>query len=358
MASQFTPALNFRNSKTKQILPPDNKLFKLLCTDTTHPDLLEELEESSFEPGPQEFIEALEAATAALERERQTCNIKDGKLYGPVGILDGLLGDLVVIGDIHGDLQTLITILKDVDYKRALSNPHNKLIFLGDYVDRGSNSVGVLYTVCCLKRKFPNSVLLMRGNHEAPLEFPFFSHDLPKELTRRYGRRGKLIYDDKIIPFFQMLILLILIKRQLLIVHGGLPTDEEFLGKIDSEKELELFARQQFFSNALTEELLWNDPVENIPSGLEWQYSRRGYGKHFGMTVSKKWLKATGSKIVVRGHEPCAGFKINHEGSVLTLFSCHEAYPGFQAAYLKVSKNQLEPISYSDQLSVYVKKIC
>lgn len=330
----------------------------MLCTDTSHPDLLEKLEESLFEPGPREFIEAIEAATATLERERHTCYIRGGKLYGPVGILDDLPEDLVVIGDIHGDLQTLIMILKDVDYERTLSNPRNKLIFLGDYVDRGSNSIGVLYTVCCLKLKFPDSVLLMRGNHEAPLDFPFFSHNLPNELTRRYGRNlGKLIYDDKIIPFFQMLILIILIKRQLLIVHGGLPTDREFLGKLHSEKELEVVARQQLFGNALTEEILWNDPVEYIRSGQDWEYSRRGYGKHFGMTVSKKWLEATGSKIVVRGHEPCAGFKINHGGAVLTLFSCHEAYPGFEAAYLKVSQNQLAPISHSDQLAVYVKKI-
>lgn len=330
----------------------------MLGTETSRPDLPEELKESSIKPGPQEFIEALEAATAALERERQTCYIKDGKLYGSVGLLDRLPEDLVVIGDIHGDVQTLLKILKEVDYNRMLSNPHNKLIFLGDYVDRGTNSIGVLYTVCCLKQKFPNSVLLMRGNHEAPLEFPFSSHDLPNELARRYGHdRGKLIYNDKIIPFFQMLILIIQIKRQLLIVHGGLPTDKELLGKLHSEKELEVVARQQFFNNALTEEILWNDPVEYIPSGLEWEYSRRGYGKHFGVTVSKEWLKATGSKIVIRGHEPCAGFKINHGGAVFTLFSCHEAYPRFEAAYLKVSQNQLEPISHSDQLSVYVKKI-
>jgi Calcineurin-like phosphoesterase len=103
--------------------------------------LLEELEEPSFEPGPHEFIEAIEAATAALEREQQTRYIKDGKLYGKLAILDALPKEFVVIGDIHGDLHTLISILKDVDYKRLLSNPHNKLIFLGDYVDRGSNSV-------------------------------------------------------------------------------------------------------------------------------------------------------------------------------------------------------------------------
>ncbi len=75
---------------------------------------------------------------------------------------------LILIGDIHGDLQSLLWALKDINFDRLLRNPNNKLIFLGDYVDRGSNSIGVLYVMCFLKQKFPDSVVLMRGNHEAP----------------------------------------------------------------------------------------------------------------------------------------------------------------------------------------------
>jgi protein phosphatase len=105
------------------------------------------------------------------------------------------------------------------------------------------------------------------------------------------------------------------------------------------------------------EEILWNDPIEHISKGLDWEYSRRGYGKHFGITVTRKWLNATGSKLVIRGHEPCQGFKVNHHGTILTLFSCNEAYPGYQAAYLEITREQLQNVKDVGEFVPYINRI-
>ncbi|MFZ0510214.1 MAG: metallophosphoesterase family protein, partial [Candidatus Nitrosopolaris sp.] len=214
----------------------------------------------------------------------------------------------------------------------------------------------VLYVVCYLKQKFPNSVVLMRGNHEAPTEFPFSSHDLPLKLAQVYGHEiAKLIYGNNIIPLFQLLSLIVLISKQLLIVHGGLPTGDDLILKTSSGNQLGAAVQEQFISSM--EEILWNDPMEHISNGLDWEYSRRGYGKHFGIAVSKKWLSASGSKLVIRGHEPCQGFKINHHGKILTLFSCKEAYPAFQAAYIKITREQLQNIHDGGEFVPYINKI-
>ncbi len=266
-------------------------------------------------------MNVLENATAAIEKERQIGYITGGKVNSQVVEMDSIPEELVIIGDIHGDLQSLLWVLKDIDFETRLTNPNNKLIFLGDYVDRGSNSIGVLYIVCYLKQKFPNSVILMRGNHEAPAEFPFSSHDLPLRLTQQYGHKmAKSIYGNKIIPLFRLLSLIVRIPKQLLIVHGGLPTGDDL-------------------------------------SALDWEYSRRGYGKHFGITVSERWLNASSSKLVIRGHEPCQGFKINHHGMILTLFSCKEAYPGFQAAYIRITREQLQNLHDGPEFVPYIKKV-
>lgn len=72
-------------------------------------------------------------------------------------------GSVVIIGDIHGqyyDFMKILTLIGDIDE----SLPSN-LLFLGDYVDRGANSVEVMTLIMALKINYPKNVMLLRGNH-------------------------------------------------------------------------------------------------------------------------------------------------------------------------------------------------
>ena len=73
-----------------------------------------------------------------------------------------------------------------------------------------------------------------------------------------------------------------------------------------------------------------------------WQVSNRGLGKYFGINITKNWLNHTNTKLIIRGHEPCMGYKFNHENTVMTLFSSKDPYPKFESAYLGISKKQME----------------
>lgn len=87
--------------------------------------------------------------------------------------------DIAVIGDLHGCLDLLEKILTKIQ-KNA---PDSLLIFVGDYIDRGPSSRGVLERL----RTLPSPAICLTGNHEAMLlEFL----DSPIEAGGRWLRNG------------------------------------------------------------------------------------------------------------------------------------------------------------------------
>jgi len=70
---------------------------------------------------------------------------------------------VVVIGDIHGDIESLWEIIRKED---VLSDPSKVIIFLGDYIDRGPMQLSTLALPLLLKAAFPLRVFLLKGNHD------------------------------------------------------------------------------------------------------------------------------------------------------------------------------------------------
>lgn len=299
--------------------------------------------------GASDFIQKIEQATAALQAERQMKSIAGGRVEG--GLIEiHELENLAVISDLHGDSYSLFRILDEINYEKFLSRPKNKLVFLGDYVDRGSDSVSVIYAVCHLKHAYPDSVVLMRGNHESPAEFPFPSHDLPYRIRERFGNSGRDVY-GRLLSMFKLLTLATVVPDRLLLVHGGLPTEDAVIANFHKAIAT---AQDSHVHSRVLEELLWNDP-RRLDGAPGWEPSRRGIGRHFGSGITRRWLNATNTKAIVRGHEPCQGFRLDHDDTIMTLFSCREAYPAFKAAYLLLSAIQLHKIGDAKDLVAYVR---
>lgn len=299
--------------------------------------------------GASDFIQKIEQATAVLQAERQMKGIVGGRVEG--GLVEiHELENLAVISDLHGDSYSLFRILDEINYEKFLSRPKNKLVFLGDYVDRGSDSVSVIYAVCHLKHAYPDSVVLMRGNHESPAEFPFPSHDLPYRIRGRFGNSGRDVY-GRLLSMFKLLTLATVVPDRLLLVHGGLPTEDAVIANFHKAIAT---AQDSHVHSRVLEELLWNDP-RRLDGAPGWEPSRRGIGRHFGSGITRRWLNATNTKAIVRGHEPCQGFRLDHDDTIMTLFSCREAYPAFKAAYLLLSAIQLHKIGDAKDLVAYVR---
>ena len=73
-------------------------------------------------------------------------------------------GKATIIGDVHGQFYDLHDILKR--FYNA-DDPDAKLLFLGDYVDRGAWGTEIVLLLFTLKIKYPDRIFLLRGNHES-----------------------------------------------------------------------------------------------------------------------------------------------------------------------------------------------
>lgn len=307
-------------------------------------------DDTQLSPDASGFLRVFKQTTDNLIAERSREKIVGGTVSG--GFVEiHELDNLAIISDLHGDLKSFDHMIKAIRPEEFFSGPGNRIVFLGDYVDRGSDSLGVLYSVCQLKNAHPDSVVLMRGNHEAPSEFPFSSHDLPFRIVDRFGEsEGEEIYNS-LLKMFRGLTVATIVTNRLLLVHGGLPTEDAV---IRNYRNALATAQESHTSNRVLEELLWNDPrrLDDFPY---WQMSHRGLGRYFGEPITRKWLQASGVRAIIRGHEPCQGFRIDHDGGVITLFSCQEAYPAFKAAYLVVKREKLDIVESANDLLTCVK---
>lgn len=276
-----------------------------------------------------EFTDLIEEATQLLSEENG--QIGSFNIAGRLVRLEPL-GEAIIVSDLHGDLESLTQIIEETDFLQKIKQKMNPLlIFLGDYGDRGIYSTEVYYVVLKLKRLFPKQVILMRGNHEGPEDLLAYPHDLPMQFHVKFGKKWKDVY-SKIRELFKHLYNAVLVKERYLMIHGGLPP------KAKTVQDL-AYAHIKHPQEGLLEDMLWSDPAENIDEVCE---SPRGAGKLFGEKITDELLRKFNVNILIRGHEPSRdGFKINHKGKVLTLFSRKgPPYFNVHGAYLNVELSQ------------------
>ena len=233
-----------------------------------------------------DLSDLLEEAGKMFEQEKNLIELRSGQA--------------IFVGDTHGDLAATKRIIE----RYPLSE--NKIVFLGDYVDRGPSSMENLNTLLQLKLRHPRNLFLLMGNHEGYKAIEFHPADfwdsLQGELRHRYA------------TVLAKLPLVASAPNGILALHGALP-DVEKLEDINSIE----------FGSSAWQQITWGDwqQREGRYLGDDAFTARPQFGQDWFEHIMGKLNK----KVLIRSHQPDA-LEAMYGRRCLTIFTS-SAYRSF-----------------------------
>nr|GLL24421.1 serine/threonine-protein phosphatase PP1-like isoform X1 [Ipomoea trifida] len=209
----------------------------------------------------------------------------------------------VCAGDIHGQFPDLLRLFESGGFP-----PDSNYLFLGDYVDRGKQSVETICLLLCYKIKFPDNFFILRGNHEcASINRIYGFYD---ECKRRYSVRLWKTFTE----CFNCLPVSAVIDDKILCMHGGLSPEMESLDQIRAlERPVDVP------DAGLLCDLLWSDPERETKG---WGENDRGVSYTFGADKVEEFLRKHDLDLICRAHQVVEdGYEFFADRQLVTIFS-------------------------------------
>lgn len=209
---------------------------------------------------------------------------------------------LAIVGDIHGSLRDMRALQAKLFSQMADESKRLKIIFLGDYVDRGAAGHNIITFLLCFKLCYPDRVFLIRGNHETISMNNFFGYQ--SQVENLYGTKSGMF--GIMSNLFAELPLSCLVNGEIFCAHGGAPISAD-VHPLEISKRYP--TRQVEMNEDLVSELLWSDPsqeeINEVPCNapLHCRPSHRGVGFLYDHVAFKTWAKKHNIRKMFRAHE-------------------------------------------------------
>ncbi|EFX05432.1 serine/threonine-protein phosphatase pp-z [Grosmannia clavigera kw1407] len=208
-----------------------------------------------------------------------------------------------IVGDVHGQYTDLIRMFEMCGFP-----PSSNFLFLGDYVDRGKQSLETILLLMCYKIKYPENFFLLRGNHECA------------NVTRVYGfydeckRRCNVKIWKTFIDTFNTLPVAAIVAGKIFCVHGGLSP------ALDHMDDIRHITRPTDVPDyGLLNDLLWSDPAD---MEQDWDSNERGVSYCFNKKVITDFLVKHDFDLVCRAHMVVEdGYEFFSDRVLVTVFS-------------------------------------
>lgn len=218
-------------------------------------------------------------------------------------VLLELEAPIKICGDLHGQYFDLLRLFEYGGFP-----PDSNYLFLGDYVDRGKQSLETICLLLAYKIKYPENFFLLRGNHEcASINRIYGFYD---ECKRRYSIKLWKTFTD----CFNCLPVSAVVDEKILCMHGGLSPDLHQLSQISR-----IIRPTDVPDEGLLCDLLWSDPDKDVDG---WGENDRGVSHTFGSDVVSKFLDEHDLDLVCRAHQVVEdGYEFFAKRQLVTVFS-------------------------------------
>ncbi|GBE58999.1 serine threonine phosophatase PP1 [Babesia ovata] len=237
------------------------------------------------------------------EEEIRSLCLKSREIFLSESVLLELEAPIKICGDIHGQYYDLLRLFEYGGFP-----PTANYLFLGDYVDRGKQSLETICLLLAYKIKYPENFFLLRGNHEcASINRIYGFYD---ECKRRYSVKLWKVFTD----CFNCLPVAAIIDDKILCMHGGLSPE------LNSMDQIRQIARPTDVPDTgLLCDLLWSDPDTNTTG---WGENDRGVSFTFGSDIVVNFLIKHELDLICRAHQVVEdGYEFFSKRRLVTLFS-------------------------------------
>ena len=228
-----------------------------------------------------------------------------------------------ICGDTHGQFNDLLRL-----FEFGGRIPKSNYLFLGDYVDRGKNSIENICLLLAYKIKYPKNIFLLRGNHESELinhVYGFFD-----ECKRRYDIKIHKLFST----CFNWLPVAAIINDTILCMHGGL---SPFLKSLNDIKKI--IRPTEIPDKGILCDILWSDPDINA---YGWDPSPRGISYVYNQNIAKEIIENLNIDLVCRAHQVVEeGYEFFANKKLVTVFSAPNYCGQFDnaGAMMKIDEN-------------------
>ncbi|EDW10051.2 serine/threonine-protein phosphatase alpha-2 isoform isoform X1 [Drosophila mojavensis] len=208
-----------------------------------------------------------------------------------------------ICGDLHGQFTDLLRMFDYGGYP-----PASNYLFLGDYVDRGKQSIETLCLLLAYKVKFPQNFFVLRGNHEsAGINRIYGFYD---ECKRRYTIKLWRTFVD----CYNCMPVAAIVDTKIFCCHGGLSPELNSMAQITK-----LQRPCEVPDKGLLCDLLWADPDAKI---MGWSDNDRGVSVTFGADTVGKFVHRFKFDLVCRAHQVVEdGYEFFAKRQLITIFS-------------------------------------